>query len=1053
MPAVLQESHGITLLFQGEECVLDENCLAGEKCCKGLCSTIQCVNDKSCDDGLENTLDICNNDNSCEASCTHAEIPLACETECESDEDCDDGRDETEDACNNEGQCNSYCTNTEKQGDEQAKKHVKAIASIKVLSGEHHEYLLNVLDQNNLAVESQGAFDQAFLEGKKDLEMQINIGNLKSLFLEGVVLDNNTEILEIEFLPDTANEKGGVVKKPFMFSSKKEFLNGIIYLTAPSESNAVLKCEEWNSEKNRCSEEWKVEKTFKNPEEIELYVYPEGNVFGFAEINIITVQSYPTVGGQWVVEFTTLGKADLEIEAVQGTSWSNETEDEDLKFIEIKCGETSIQSEWIDETAIIRDFECSETGSETSKVLTKGKHVLEFKFGDDVKHAFNQAGQDFNIQRGTLIISSGSLTGTLTEGVDFFECEGECFIKHVSTRHSGLGRTSGGGNQNFDDFETYISNDAGLSAQGGTITFTRHGTTNNDRVTWEIWDYIGPSNGDNEMAVLDTGSCTFGSASATCDGSSASGVTDDSDIVVFVTGHANPDTARSNGQMCWVTSEWVSASDVPRFTRGETGNECKVSYAVVEYTGSNWNVERNEHTFTSSATQSETITSVGDISKAFFHTQQRNAGGNSYDGLVQAGSEVELTAATTLTFRLPLLTTNWGSNMNAVTWVIWNTQSVGKVMKVSHYNPTDQVNATGSEEENWQPTITALNYSVSETSITGMTTQSDGTGVAFPRSYLGAMLTNSTTVDFWQSDAGQEQEYSFQVVQWPTAPRPLNLDVNTWKVEDNDLGQALPSFSYASDGNLTIDFNVFDWDNFRITADINYSTSNTQGTGTTIFQDLNLVSGACADLDWDDEPSTCSFDWNISGIADNNYFILIEINNGLNTNFDASAQSFRVNPVGGVDLSFAMLLPSSGCTEGKGSTDAGTDCEKCYFETTDLSGAADETQVACEGQTGGTPFFHFDNQSSTSTSLDWEMNIDTALPASLKLKVSQVSGGWEATCSGTPATGCVDVGTSLVEIETGVTMAGDADAWAWADFVSAIVGTTDKTLTHTSSES
>ena len=79
------------------------------------------------------------------------------------------------------------------------------------------------------------------------------------------------------------------------------------------------------------------------------------------------------------------------------------------------------------------------------------------------------------------------------------------------------------------------------------------------------------------------------------------------------------------------------------------------------------------------------------------------------------------------------------------------------------------------------------------------------------------------------------------------------------------------------------------------------------------------------------------------------------------------------------------------------------------------------------------------------------MNIDTALPASLKLKVSQVYDGYEATCSGPPSTGCTDVGTSKVVIETGITIAGDADAWAWADFVSAGVGTTDKTLTQTSS--
>ena len=379
---------------------------------------------------------------------------------------------------------------------------------------------------------------------------------------------------------------------------------------------------------------------------------------------------------------------------------------------------------------------------------------------------------DFKIQRGNEIMLSASLTHTITEGIDFDQCVGDCFIKVVSSRHSGMGSTTGG-QQYFDDFELYISDSSGLNLSSGNIIFTRHGTATDDRFTWEIWEYIGDQNGSNEIKVLDIGVCSTGSASATCDGAVvAGGAADDNDVVVYVTAHANPDTTEFNGQMCWVTSEWVAASDIPRFTRAETGNSCDISYAVVEFTGSNWNVQRIEHTFTSTATQTDTISSVGDISRAFFHTQQRNDLGDLYDGLCESGSEVELTGPTTLTYQLPYSTANWGPNMIGVTWIISNTDTtLGEQMIVNHYNPTDQDDTTGTEEENWQPVTVALTYSTTESALSGLSSQSNGCGNAYPRGYLIAILTDSTTVDFYQSDAGQNQAYTFQVVELPRSEK------------------------------------------------------------------------------------------------------------------------------------------------------------------------------------------------------------------------------------------------------------------------------------------
>jgi hypothetical protein len=101
-------------------------------------------------------------------------------------------------------------------------------------------------------------------------------------------------------------------------------------------------------------------------------------------ISILNPQSYPTVGGNWTVFFNTTGKADLWITAVNGTEFNK-----DLTFFEVRCGDEILNYEWINNSILIRDYECSETGTETSKVLSAGKHHLEFRFGGDVEYAHN----------------------------------------------------------------------------------------------------------------------------------------------------------------------------------------------------------------------------------------------------------------------------------------------------------------------------------------------------------------------------------------------------------------------------------------------------------------------------------------------------------------------------------------------------------------------------------------------------------------------------------------------------------------------------------------
>ncbi|MEA3281956.1 MAG: DUF2341 domain-containing protein, partial [Euryarchaeota archaeon] len=110
-----------------------------------------------------------------------------------------------------------------------------------------------------------------------------------------------------------------------------------------------------------------------------------------AGITVINVQSYPTVGGNWTVEFETVGCANLTITAVDGTAWSNADEEEDLRFLKIKCGDQTLNYRWINDSVFIENYCCNLTGHEVSKVLTPATHTLQFRFGSDVGYAHNWA--------------------------------------------------------------------------------------------------------------------------------------------------------------------------------------------------------------------------------------------------------------------------------------------------------------------------------------------------------------------------------------------------------------------------------------------------------------------------------------------------------------------------------------------------------------------------------------------------------------------------------------------------------------------------------------
>ena len=142
------------------------------------------------------------------------------------------------------------------------------------------------------------------------------------------------------------------------------------------------------------------------------------------EIEVLNVQSYPTVGGNWTVMFNTTGTANLTITAVNMTSYSEIYDDsgltiDDLEVLELRCGDKILFSKdslvnnknlyfILDNGSLVKlnetigkelrvkslfaeDYYCNSTGYHIVRVLTPGEHNQELRFNDQIAYAHNFA--------------------------------------------------------------------------------------------------------------------------------------------------------------------------------------------------------------------------------------------------------------------------------------------------------------------------------------------------------------------------------------------------------------------------------------------------------------------------------------------------------------------------------------------------------------------------------------------------------------------------------------------------------------------------------------
>lgn len=441
---------------------------------------------------------------------------------------------------------------------------------------------------------------------------------------------------------------------------------------------------------------------------------------------------------------------------------------------------TLTETQYVDlEYSLTTTFDTSYETTYCFRVTQNGAPLLQYDIYPEVSI---EAKRDFKIQHGTTTVS-GTSGVTLTAGVDYVapSASTSAFVRITNAHHTGAGKDTLGGNQNSDDYTAYILNPANIETSFTLMRDTD--SINNTYVTWEIVEYVGPPGGDNEIIVRDQSVVSYSNSQTVATGTPVSGVVDDEDVVVFITGQMHNGGNRGESFAQQSTSDWSDTSSEPVFTRGATGgNSGNVSYSVVEFTGLNWKIQRAEHFYTAvGVTQTESITAVNSLARTFIHSQKRY---DSAISLADYGHDVWLSSIGAVSFLLEPSATTTGVNHYSVAWVVENTQTSAGQMLVQRSNGNTP--AGGAEPVAISVPISTHLNAINNASIF-ITSSLNSTGNQFPRVLMGASIVSTSTYQVWRSESLDSASYRTEVVQWPAADLAVRQNYYRFYVDNDAL--------------------------------------------------------------------------------------------------------------------------------------------------------------------------------------------------------------------------------------------------------------------------
>lgn len=387
--------------------------------------------------------------------------------------------------------------------------------------------------------------------------------------------------------------------------------------------------------------------------------------------------------------------------------------------------------------------------------------------------------RDFKVQRGSVQVTGTS--ATLVSGTDYtaIASTSRAFVRITNAHNTGAGHNTGATQaQNADDVTAYISNPQNI---GTSFTITRPpAAVSSTYVNWEIVEFIGKPGTDNEMEVRGVDTLNFGSTAVVATGTPVTSVANDSKVVVYITGSSNRNASR-NYYAGQVTAEWDSVTKSPVIRRGSAGASIiDVSYAVVEYVGDNWSVQRVEHSYTAAGVvETEPITAVSSLAKTFIHVQKRMG---ATTNVVHYGHEVWLSSIGAVSFQLET-GASVAIEQTSVAWVVENIQAGIGAIAVQRSNG---VTSGGVPPLALSIILGSPVAAMNNTSISG-TARAAGANTSYPRPNAGFILTGTDTYQIFRSNVGTALTYRVEVVEWPVADLAIRQNYYRFYVDNDTL--------------------------------------------------------------------------------------------------------------------------------------------------------------------------------------------------------------------------------------------------------------------------
>ncbi|MGY0392709.1 LamG-like jellyroll fold domain-containing protein [Bizionia sp. KMM 8389] len=391
--------------------------------------------------------------------------------------------------------------------------------------------------------------------------------------------------------------------------------------------------------------------------------------------------------------------------------------------------------------------------------------------------------QDFNVQH---IQDNIAKTGGSNTSFTPVSSTNNAIALPNNNRKTSAGRNGSSTNLSGDDL-------AGARVLTGTNTLTYYrqsGSVNtNMRFNTSIWEYIGPSAGDNEMIVRGRYAINLNGTSNNTT-QAITGITNAKKCIPFITGIMN--NTNSEDADSGTAIAYLENNNTLRVLKGSNANNVTVYITLVEFTGSNWTVLHGD--------SGSVSTDTGTINL------KNNSDGTGTNTNVSAWSNAIIFSQhigdTNASGTNDAIADNWpkmdpGNNDRTVDWTFnghhdsagTNRQFV-HILTNSNLNVTRYQNYSSAAGESTINITSAGLTDINQALIVGSSTSS-GTGTAYARGWRNYYLNSTTEAAHWSHRSGNTMAHEIQIVDLSgltSSTTPAYCSSNGYDTSDEYIG-------------------------------------------------------------------------------------------------------------------------------------------------------------------------------------------------------------------------------------------------------------------------